>query len=194
MEALPFRGFRGLDVEMGACLSTREMPLSQFVRVLTRSMVAAAAYDQAMVQYCRDYFEAANIEDIHFRHEICLKLRGPTACSLLWGVFLDSEPFRVAYTKETGRAPPVMRDRNTEPSPAVYSDFIKETKSPTLRELKYKNTENALQQQTRQVFIKAKEVDLVEYIYINKVKTLVKGTDKLFQFFTENVSNKMDQQ
>lgn len=195
METMDLRNFRGLDIDETDCATTSNMPQNQFVRVITRALVAAAAYDQAMVLYCRTQFEAMGLsQNDPYRHEICKMLRGTTAFAVLWGVYLDSDVFRNAYRNETGRKPPAIRDRNTEPSPNLYADFAREMKAPTLQELHHKNITDALQQQTRKILLKAREVDLVKYKKIKANKVQVMGTEKLFDFFRECMSDKMDQQ
>lgn len=194
-ETLRLRNFRGLGVDEKICTTTANMPQIQFVRVITRALVAAAAYDHAMIQYCRAHLDEAGIDAKDpYRHDICQILRGTTAFAVLWGVYLDSDQFRAAYVDEVGCEPPTIRDRNTEPSPNVYADFAREMKAPTLQELHHKNITNALQQQTRRILSKAKEMDLVKYRKIKMNKVQVEGTDRLFDFFTACLSEKIDQQ
>ena len=193
-ETVRLRNFRGLDTDTSSCTSTSDMELNQYVRVVTRGLFVAPAYDHAIVQYCRARFDDAKIDkkDI-YRHEICSALRGTTAFVVLWLVFLDSDRFREMYRTDTGHEPPSIRDRNTEPTPNVYADFARELKAPTLQEMHHKNITDALRQQTRKILLKAKEVDLVKYKKIKKNRVQVFGTKHLYKFFTECLAEKMDQ-
>lgn len=169
-----------------------ELSLSQFVRTVSRSIVSIAVYDHAMMQYCQRYFDSAGVDDLAYRHDVCSKLRGSLAFSTLWAIYLDSADFRQAYEGSENVTPPSISGPSNAGSPSVFAKLAEDFHSPTEKESKYGNVSNALSQQVRLIARKAKEIELVEYVYVTRVKSSVFGTPKLAKFFMEDFASQLD--
>lgn len=178
------RMLRGFEQESETCLKASMLTPTQLVRLYSRSLVAISAYDTAIVQYCRDFFIQAGNKDMNFRHSICSQLKGPVSFAFLFAVYLDSERFKEAFSSEVGRGAPSLRPEGTQPTPNLYSDMVSEMKVQTsLEESAGDNKLRALRQQGKLTSQKAKEVDLVQYLFIKKNQTKVFGTEGLHRFF-----------
>ncbi len=165
--------------------------LDQFVRLLSRSIVTAAAFDQAMIEYCREYFDEANVDDLVLRHQVCSKLRGPVAFSALLAVFLDSPDFTGSIEKSVRRKSDLLHGDIEANSPRTYAKLLEGLHAPTEKEEQFGNTANALNQQMRLIARSAQEVGLVDYLYVSRVKTQICATKKLSEFFATRLAEKL---
>jgi len=186
------RKLRGFDLEPDTCRKASDLTQGELVRLYSRSLVAIAGYDTAIVKYCRDYFDRVGNSDINFRHDVCGQLRGAFGFAYLFAIYLDSEWFKISYEREVNRTPPTFRTDQTPPTPNTYIDLISEMRVLTLLEESSGGKLGANRQQGRLIAAKAKEVELVEYLFIRANKTEVLGTKHLHDFFSTWLPKQLD--
>ncbi len=187
------RKYRAFEKDDTPCQLASQLEVGQYVRSVSRSLVMLAAFDAAVVAYCRSFFDAVGNEDLNFRHKVCGQLRGQLSFAFLWALYLDSAVFKEHYNQEAGLNANNVLDPKYEPTPGRYIGLVDKMSTCTLLEEQGGGKARAFNQQARLICRMAKEVDLVDYVPVSKVKNLVYGRPELHEFFAEWLPMKMDE-
>jgi hypothetical protein len=182
---------RGLNQPTG-CVKATNMPIDQYLRSLTRGISNDGAFKDALHQYCQDYFDECGIQDWPFRHKACDQFRNSLAFPTLLSIWIDSESFRVAYSQEVGKQAPRIRDQTQEPKSTFFAKFVREFWFDTYKEAVYGNADSAHNQRVKKIAKAAKEVDLVEYVYVTPIDVRYFAKPALHTFFTEFLPPRID--
>lgn len=178
------RKLRGFDQTDG-CRKAESLSQSERWRLYSRSLVTISAFDNAIHEYCRDYFDLCGNEDLNFRHKVCNQLKGPMSFAFLLTVHLDSPCVQSQQTEQSNFSLPVIRPTGLPPTPNTYTDLISEMRVQSLLEESTGGCVPAMRQQGRLIAKQAKEVELVQYLFIKRNKTEVFGTRRLTKFFEQ---------
>lgn len=178
--------------EISEPIEAKNLSIDQYVRLTTRSLLTASSFDAAMVSYSRHYFDQIGNTDLHFRHDVVSKLRGTLAFSVLWAIYLNSASFENFFKSETGTTPPKISGTNSEASPSLYANLVREMLTQTELENDQPASKQALTQRVRKIARSAKEVELVDYVFVKTNKTLIHGTEALHDFFTNWLSSEFE--